>query len=72
MRQQRNGTEDGDAKKRTNFEDNLTHEYCGQAPSDEEVVTRIMHCESCGQNQYCTVPATLRHKVSRRMCLGKN
>ena len=50
--------EDGGAKKRENFEDNLKHGYCGQTPRDEKIVKRIMHCEKCGQNQYCTVPAT--------------
>jgi hypothetical protein len=29
MRQQRNESEDGDVKKRVNFEDNMKHEYCG-------------------------------------------
>jgi hypothetical protein len=39
MRQQRNGSEEGDRKKRVNFEDNLKREYCGQAPSGENFVT---------------------------------
>jgi hypothetical protein len=39
MRQQRNGSQEGDRKKRVNFEDNLKREYCGQTPSDEKVVT---------------------------------
>jgi hypothetical protein len=58
-------------KMRANFEDSLKHGYCGQAPSDKKVVARIMHMERCGQRQCDTLPGTLRHKVSRGMCLGK-
>jgi hypothetical protein len=69
MRQQRMDQKTADVKKRTNFEDNVKHEFCGQAPRDEKIVTRVMHRERCGQNQYCTVPATLKHNMSRRMWL---
>jgi hypothetical protein len=67
MRKQRMDQKTADMKERANFEDNVKHESCGQAQSDEKFVKRVMHCERCGQNQYCTVAATLRHNVSRRM-----